>query len=59
MEKEQKIQMTFRIPEKLFEWSKQEAARIGIPQAALLLSLIDDGRRLKNAKIILDCIEQK
>ena len=45
--KENKVQMTLRMPESLFDWSKEEAARIGIPQAALLLSLMDDGRRYK------------
>jgi len=47
MEKEQKIVKSFYMPESLFEWSKEEAERIGIPQNSILLQLIDDGRKYR------------
>ena len=53
-----KIPITFRIPEELYEWSKTEAERVGIPQTAVLLQLIDDGRSFRNLKLNINCPHQ-
>ena len=49
MEKDNKVQMTMRMPENFYQWSKEEALRIGIPHVALLLTLMDDGKRYRDA----------
>ena len=49
MEKDNKIQMTMRMPEQFYQWSKEEAQRVGIPHVALLLSLMDEGKRYREA----------
>ena len=59
MDKDNKIPLTFRLPESLYDWSKQEAERIGIAQNALLLYLIDEGRKMQGMKLAITRKEQE
>ena len=53
MAKETYIATQIRLAPDVYDYLRTESARIGVSLNALMNMLIDDGRRIKNAEIIL------
>jgi|GEM_PF-6692062 len=54
MEREQAIVATqIRLAEDLYLYIKAESERLGISMNAVMNQLMDDGRRLRNAEIVI------
>lgn len=50
------VSTQIRLPADIHEWMKQEAARLGVSMNALLVILLDKGRRVWDADVNLSVI---